>query len=86
MRTIDVLCAAVLVARMSLAVPDGTVVKRVPASERDPALKPLTADAAKPYGKGFIRDGEAYVCDNGSDAKSQCGVSWASDAGKIRPE
>jgi len=79
MRTIDVLCAAVLVARMSLAVPDGTVVKRVPASERDPALKPLTADAAKPYGKGFIRDGEAYVCDNGSDAKSQCGVSWGID-------
>ena len=77
MRVVDLICGMVLVAEMALAVPDGTVVKRALAAERDPALKALSADHAKPYGEGFARDGDVYVCDNGSDAKAQRGVMWS---------
>ena len=77
MRIISVFCDAVLVTCVCLAVPDGRVVKRVIATESDPALKPLAADAAQPYGKGFVREGETYVCDSGSDAKAQRGVMWS---------
>ena len=77
MRVTEAAWGAVLVAGMSLAVPDGTVVKRVQASERDLSLKPLAAERATPYGKGFVRDGEVYVCDNGADAQGQRGVTWS---------
>ena len=77
MRVFDLICGVALVAEMTLAVPDGTVVKRALSAERDPALKPLAAENAKPYGKGFARAGEVYVCDNGSDAKAQRGVMWS---------
>ena len=33
------------------------------------------ADAWRPYVKGFEREGEAYVCDNGTDAKARRGAS-----------
>ena len=77
MRVVDVIFGVVLVAEMTLAVPDGTVVKLALTAERDPALKSLAAENAKPYGKGFARDGDVYVCDNGSDAKAQRGVMWS---------
>jgi hypothetical protein len=61
------------------AAPDGVVVKRVSAAGHEAVLKPLPAERARPYGAGFARDGEVYVCDNGSDAKAQRGVTWSVD-------
>jgi hypothetical protein len=60
------------------AVPDGTPVKRV-LNTGTAAVPPLAAEAAKPYGKGFVRDGEVYVCDNGRDAHARRGVVWTLD-------
>ena len=48
MRVVDVIFGVVLVAEMTLAIPDGTVVKRALTAERDPALKSLAAENAKP--------------------------------------
>jgi hypothetical protein len=73
----NVVWGVMLMAGVTLAVPDGTVVKRTSAAGRDPSLKPLASERAMPYGKGFTRDGEVYVCDNGSDAKAQRGISWS---------
>ena len=77
MSMIKVMCGVALVAGTALAVPDGTVVKRVLAAERDALLRPLAGELARPYGKGFVREGEAYVCDNGGDVTAQRGVSWS---------
>ncbi len=77
MRKIEVLCGAVLFAGMSFAVSDGIVVKRVAGKGNESALKPLVAEQAKPYGNGFIREGETYVCDNGTNASGQRGISWS---------
>jgi hypothetical protein len=77
MRIFKLVLGAALVAGVCLAAPDGTVVKRVADAGREPALKPLEAEAARPYGKGFERDGEAYVCDSGTEAAAQRGVMWS---------
>ena len=77
MLRMNVVWGVMLMAGVTLAVPDGTVVKRTSAAGRDPTLKPLASERAMPYGKGFARDGEVYVCDNGSDAKAQRGISWS---------
>lgn len=61
----------------AFAAPDGTVVKRVSATGYESVLKPLSPERARPYGAGFVRDGEAYVCDNGADAKAQRGALWS---------
>lgn len=68
---------AFVFARLSLALPDGAVVKRVVAARSDPSLTALAPEQARPYGKGFIREGEFYVCDNGPDAAAQRGVMWS---------
>mgnify|MGYP000987972982 CR=1 FL=1 len=70
-------CFAVLAPGLAVSVPDGTVVKRVSAAERDTSLAPLAAEQARPYGAGFVRDGGVYVCDNGADAKAQRGALWS---------
>jgi hypothetical protein len=77
MRVVTALCGLTLAAGASLEFPDGTVVKRVIAAERNTALKLMAPEQARAYGKGFVRDGETYVCDNGSDAAAQRGVSWS---------
>lgn len=79
MRAVCGIFGVALLAGAAWAVPDGTVVKRVSSAERDPSLKPLAAESAKPYGKGFVREGETYVCDNGADAKGQRGAVWSID-------
>jgi hypothetical protein len=77
MRIFNVLCEAVLVAGLVQAVPDGTVIKRVIAAERNTTLKLLAPEQARPYGKGFVRDGGTYVCDNGTDVTTPRGISWS---------
>ncbi len=62
---------------MVMAVPDGAVVKRLSAVERDKALASLASEQARPYNAGFVRDGDGYVCDNGTDAKARRGVLWS---------
>ncbi len=79
MRLLEMMCGAALAAGVSLAAPDGAVVKRVIAAERNAALQPMAPAQARPYGKGFTRDGETYVCDNGADATARRGVSWTID-------
>ncbi len=79
MRGILRTAAAVLAAGAGLrglAAPDGAVVKRVTAAGYEAALLPLAAERARPYGAGFVREGEAFVCDNGADVKAQRGVMW----------
>ncbi len=56
---------------------DAAVVKRALAGGLEPALKPLASERAGAYGKGFARDGEFYVCDNGTDGTAQRGAVWA---------
>jgi len=83
MRKIDALCGVLMIAGVTLAVPDGTVVKRVSMAGRDASLSPLAAEKAMPYGKGFARDGAVYVCDNGADGKAQRGVSWSIELNQV---
>lgn len=46
----------------------------------------LKADAWRPYGQGFRRDGDAFVCDNGADAKVQRGASQTVVLNQAAPE
>ncbi len=62
---------------LSWAVSGDTVVKRVVAGGQEPSLKPLAPERAGAYGKGFAREGEMYVCDNGTNGTLQRGVVWS---------
>jgi hypothetical protein len=53
---------------------DGAVVKKV-LGEGDAGENLLTLDAWKPWQKGFERQADVFMCDNGSDAQVQRGVS-----------
>jgi hypothetical protein len=46
----------------------------------------LRADAWRPYEKGFLRDGETFVCDNAGDAKVHRGLSQTIELNQERPE
>lgn len=69
---------------------DGTPLKKVldlryagdPASHRA-GLKP---NAWKPWQKGFKRQGNVFICDNGTDAQVQRGVSQAVILNQTKPE
>ena len=75
---IIVLCAAcVLAAGVVWGAADEAVVKRVAAGGLEPSLKPLAPERAGAYGKGFTRQGEEYVCDNGADGTLQRGAVWS---------
>ena len=39
-------------------------------------VRVLGLDAARPYERGFTRDGDEIVVDNGDDASRRAGVSW----------
>ena len=77
MRIAVAMGSLVLAAEMAFAISDGALVKRVTVKGSEPALTPLAPDQAHPYGQGFVRDGEIYVCDNGTDVKGQRGVTWS---------
>ncbi len=54
--------------------PDGTVVFEV-VDPRKTAPNRLRPDAWKPWGKGFVRQGKVFFCDNGADRQVQRGAS-----------
>jgi len=56
--------------------PDGEVVLRVLRPVAD-AAHALDLQRAAPYGAGFVRDGEAFVCDAGGDVTQKCGVVFS---------
>ena len=61
-------------ATQNAALPDGTVVKRV-LDQRSGGESLLQPDAWRPWGEGFQRDGDIFVCDNGADSQVQRGAS-----------
>lgn len=67
------------------ALRDGQVVKQILDADQagDNLLRP---DAWRPWQKGFERQGDLFVCDNGRDAKVQRGVSQAVTLNQERPE
>ena len=75
-----VLCVAAVVCMFDVAPSiaaergDPQIAKRVLRAEQsgENLLKP---DAWRPWQKGFDRDGQTFVCDNGDDAKVQRGAS-----------
>jgi len=71
---LSVLC---LIAGGVWGVQDQAVVKRAVAGGHEPSLKPLAPERAGSYGKGFTREGEEYVCDNGADGTLKRGAAWS---------
>ncbi|MEI7945267.1 MAG: hypothetical protein WCJ02_01160 [bacterium] len=61
----------------AMAMPEGTVVKRVSAGKHDTLLQSLASEQARPYEAGFFRNGDVFTCDNGADAKARRGVMWS---------
>ena len=77
MRIILVLGTVCWIAGGVLGAPDGTLVKRTIAAGVEPSLKPLAPERANAYGKGFAREANVYVCDNGGDGRVPRGVVWS---------
>ncbi|MDX9866594.1 MAG: hypothetical protein RBT78_01590 [Kiritimatiellia bacterium] len=73
-----------LLAGVAWGAADGTLMKRV-LDGQDPALQPLAAERAVAYEKGFTRDGDEWVCDNGADAAARRGVLWGVVLNQTRP-
>jgi len=64
---------------------DGTPAKSVLATQdRGPNL--LTPEGWVPWGKGFVREGELLVCDNGADGAVQRGASHRVELNQTVPE
>lgn len=68
------------------APPDGAVLKRVlgPSEATGPNL--LKAEAWRPFEKGFTREGDAFVCDNATDATARRGAAQTVVLNQTRPE
>ncbi|MHC4536149.1 MAG: hypothetical protein ACYS6K_19535, partial [Planctomycetota bacterium] len=64
---------------------DGTVVKKV-LDVRDAGKNLLKQNAWRPWQKGFERQGNIFICDNGNDAQSQRGVSQTVVLNQRKPE
>ena len=64
---------------------DGTVVKAV-LDATDAGQSLLRAGGWRPWQKGFAREGDTFVCDNGSDGKGQRGVSQTVELNQTRPD
>jgi len=77
MRSVATGILVVLTTRLVLASIDGTVVKRVISVEHLPSLAFLTPEKARPYCAGFAREGDTYICDNGTNSVVRRGVSWS---------
>ncbi|MEN6424189.1 MAG: hypothetical protein ABFE13_02410 [Phycisphaerales bacterium] len=65
--------------------PDGSVLKRALRFDQS-GENLLKADAWRPYQSGFVREDEAFVCDNGADAQVQRGVSQTVVLNQEKPE
>lgn len=74
-----------LPARAAQDVPDGSVLKKVLRLDQTGGNL-LKADAWRPYQSGFVREGDAFVCDNGADAGAQRGVSQTVVLNQKKPE
>ena len=68
-----------------LAYADGTAVKRV-LDLRDAEENLLKQNAWRPWQKGFERQGNIFICDNGDDAQAQRGISQTVVLNQTRPE
>ena len=68
-----------------LAYSDGTVVKRV-LDLRDAEENLLKPDAWRPWQKGFERQDNIFICDNGDDAQAQRGISQTVVLNQTKPE
>ncbi|MBW7991811.1 MAG: hypothetical protein FVQ84_17585 [Planctomycetes bacterium] len=86
------ICALLLLIYFVLALtqslyaqPDGAVVKRV-LDLRDAEENLLKPDVWRPWQKGFERQGNIFICDNGDDAKAQRGISQAVVLNQSKPE
>ncbi|HLB74896.1 MAG TPA: hypothetical protein VJJ98_12815, partial [Sedimentisphaerales bacterium] len=64
---------------------DGVILKKV-LDVGDAGENLLKDDAWRPWEKGFERQGEVFVCDNGGDAQAQRGVSQTVTLNQTRPE
>ncbi|HPC97012.1 MAG TPA: hypothetical protein PLU87_18870 [Sedimentisphaerales bacterium] len=69
----------------NVALRDGTVVKRV-LDQRSGGANLLQPDAWRPWGEGFQRNGDIFVCDNGADSQVQRGASQTVMLDQARPE
>ena len=66
-------------------VPSPRVVKHV-LDARDAGENLLAQDAWRPWGEGFVRDGDVFVCDNGVDDRVQRGASQTIVLDQKQPE
>jgi hypothetical protein len=64
---------------------DGAVVKRV-LDLRNAEENLLKQNAWRPWQKGFERQGNIFICDNGSDAQAQRGISQTVVLNQTKPE
>jgi hypothetical protein len=64
---------------------DGTVIKKV-LNLRDAGKNLLKQNAWRPWQKGFERQGNIFICDNGDDAQAQRGVSQTVVLNQTKPE
>jgi len=62
-----------------------TIVKKV-LNARDAGRDLLDSDAWRPWDRGFVRDGEVFVCDNGRNGNVQRGVSQRIQLNQTAPE
>jgi hypothetical protein len=67
------------------AVPDGTAVKKVLATD-ETGGNLLRPDAWKAWDKGFEQRGDVFVCDNDANARAQRGVSQTVALNQTKPE
>ncbi|MHC4583556.1 MAG: hypothetical protein ACYS3N_03460, partial [Planctomycetota bacterium] len=68
-----------------LANADGTIVKKV-LDVRDAGRNLLKTNAWRPWQKGFERQGNIFICDNGNDAQVQRGISQTVTLNQRKPE
>ncbi|MHC4517103.1 MAG: hypothetical protein ACYTAS_00815 [Planctomycetota bacterium] len=64
---------------------DGVVLKRV-LDARDAGENLLGPDGWRSWVEGFIREGDIFVCDNGSDTQAQRGASQTITLNQTQPE
>ncbi|MCP4608586.1 MAG: hypothetical protein GY845_07720 [Planctomycetes bacterium] len=79
------MCFALVPPQFLYAQSDGTVVKKV-LDVHDAGKNLIKQNAWRPWHKGFERQGNIFICDNGDDAQAQRGVSQAVVLNQTKPE
>ena len=79
------ICFALAPQQFLYAQPDGTVVKKV-LDLRDAEENLIKQNAWRPWHKGFERQGNIFICDNGDDAQAQRGISQTVVLNQTKPE